>query len=127
MITKYNFVFYHIHFLYIPDTNVEEISYSNWIWSNERDIFLGCLMLARRNMERLEKCIKGKKILDKESQAISEVLLSGFIPGNWVIVGGRTLQDEGFRKQGKNMPIETFLALTEERVCFSEVCFYFSG
>ena len=84
-------------------------------------------MLARRNMERLEKCIKGKQILDKESQAISEVLLSGFIPGYWAIVGGRTLQDEGFRKQGKNMPIETFLALTEERVSFSEVCFNFFG
>ena len=84
-------------------------------------------MLARRNMERLEKCIKGKQILDKESQAISEVLLSGFIPGYWVIVGGRTLQDEGFRKEGKNMQIETFLALTEERVSFSEVCFNSSG
>ena len=101
------------------------MSYLNWIWSNERDIFLGCVMLARSNMEGLEKCIKGKKILDKESQGISEVLLSGFVPGYWVIVGGKTLQDEGFRKQGKHMPIDVFLDLTEKRVSFSEVIIFF--
>ena len=106
-------------------TTEVEISYLNWIWSNERDIFLGCVMLARSNMEGLEKCIKGKKILDKESQGISEVLLSGFVPGYWVIVGGKTLQDEGFRKQGKNMPIDVFLDLTEKRVSFSEVIIFF--
>ena len=81
-------------------------------------------MLARSNMERLEKCIKGKKILDKESQVISEILLSGFVPGYWAIVGGKTLQDEGCRKQGKNMPIDIFLSLTEKRVCFSEVIIF---
>ena len=72
---------------------------------NERDIFLRCVMLARTNMERLEKCIKGKKILDNECQEISQILMSGFVPGNWVIVGGTTLQNEGVRKQGKEMSI----------------------
>jgi hypothetical protein len=72
-------------------------------------------------MERLEKCIKGKKILDNECQLISQILISGFVPGNWITVGGKTLQNEGVRKQGKEMPIEVFLDLTEKRVKFCEV------
>ena len=106
-----------------------EISYLNWIWSNERDIFLRCVMLARSNMEKLEKCIKGKKILDNECQIISEILISGFVPGNWVIVGGKNVHNEGVRKEGKDMSIDVFLDLTEERVKFCEVripiCYFF--
>ena len=106
---------------YLSGAGEVDVSYLNWIWSNEKDNFLRCVMLARTYMEGLEKCIKGKKILDNELQVISEILVSGFVPGNWVIVGGKTMQIEGVGTQGKEMSIEVFLDLTEKRVKFFEV------
>ena len=73
-------------------------------------------------MERLEKCIKGKQILGVESQIISEILVAGFVPGSWVIIGGKVLQnDQSGEGYGKQMPIDVFLDLTERRVKFCEV------
>ena len=73
-------------------------------------------------MERLEKCIKGKQILGVESQIISEILVAGFVPGSWVIIGGKLLpNDQAGEGYGKQMPIDVFLDLTEKRVKFCEV------
>ena len=109
-------------FLFHSDSGDVDISYLSWIWSNERDNFLRCVMLARANMERLEKCIKGKQILGVESQLISEILVAGFVPGNWVIIGGKVVEnDQSGEGHGKQMPIDVFLDLTERRVKFCEV------
>ena len=112
-----------IHLLFLClDSGDVDISYLNWIWSNERDNFLHCVMLARANMERLEKCIKGKQILGVESQVISEILVAGCVPGSWVIIGGKVLQnDQAGEGYGKQMSIDVFLDLTERRVKFCEV------
>ena len=83
-----------------------------------------CIMRARTHMEKLDKCIMGKKILDRECQTISEILMSGHVPGTWTVYGGKVLQEDGATTKGKTMPIEAFLELVQRRVGFCEVMAY---
>ena len=82
-------------------------------------------MIARTQMERLDKCIKGKKILDNESQIVSEILMSGFVPRKWIKnCGQKRLQGNG-NNQGvdtcSTITIDNYLNLSHRRVAFCEV------
>ena len=54
-----------------------------WVWKTELETHKRLLALARSQLQQLERCIKGEKVMDRCSLQLSELLQRGQVPEEW--------------------------------------------
>ena len=79
-----------------------------WVWKTELETHRRLLALARSQLQQLERCIKGEKVMDRSSLQLSQLLQSGQVPEEW---SGKNIQKT----------IEEFLDVCKIRAEFYKV------
>ena len=54
-----------------------------WVWRAELEIHKHLLSVARSQLQQLDRCIKGEKVMDRASLTLSQLLQRGLVPEDW--------------------------------------------
>ena len=55
-----------------------------WLWINEMTRHDSILAMAFQQLDRLNKCVRGAKVLDDHSKGLAETLAQGKVPKKWL-------------------------------------------
>ena len=63
--------------------NLQESSLK-WLWINEMSRHDVILQLAFEQLDKLDKCVRGVKVLDDHSHELAKLLAKGQVPSSWL-------------------------------------------
>ena len=84
-----------------------------WLWINEMTRHDVILSAAFTYLDRLNKCVRGTKVLDDESMSLADHLSKGRVPQSWL----------GEDKTLESLKVSNFIRIVNERTTLYLVCF----
>ena len=82
-----------------------------WLWINEMTRHDMILAMAFQQLDRLNKCVRGSKVLDDHSRELAEVLAQGMVPRKWL----------GDGKSKMSLSTSNFIRIVTQRTSFYKV------
>lgn len=82
-----------------------------WLWINEMTRHDAILVSAFDQLDKLNKCVRGHKVLDDNSMALAKVLTTGQVPPVWA----------GEDKTLFSLTVGNFIRVVNERTGFYQV------